>query len=132
MRVSTRTALQLLPFAAAIMADSCIDPLAAAHAAPDGAPPSVTVSVKDLDLRSQIGAVSAYVRIRNAARSVCGFVDVVFPEERAAWDRCVDEAIGTVVARLGEAKLTECYLAKTHRSQLRTTGEISSDGQTIR
>jgi len=132
MPMSIRTALQALPFAAAMIVVSCIDPLAAAYAASGRAPPSVTVSVKDLDLKTQVGAITAYVRIRNAARSVCGFVDVVFPEERVAWGRCVDEAIGSAVAKLGEAKLTDCYLAKTHRSHLNTTAQISRAAQTVR
>jgi len=132
MRMSKLTALQVLPVAVALMADSCIDSRNAAYAAPGREAPSVRVSVKDLDLTTHAGAVTAYSRIRNAARSVCGSVDTIFPEERAAWDRCVDEAIGSAVAKLGGAKLTDYYLTKTHRPHLITAAEISSVAERVR
>lgn len=125
MHMSKRAALQVLPVAVAMMADSCIDPQFSAYAAPGREPSSVRVSVRDLDLRSHAGAVTAYSRIRNAARSVCGPVDIALPEEKAAWDRCVDKAIGSAVAKLGDAELTDYYLAKTHRAHLTATAEIS-------
>ena len=125
MQMSKRTALQVLPVAVAMMADSCIDSGNAAYAAVGGEPPSVRVSAEDPNLTTHAGAVTLYQRIRNAARSVCGPVDIALPEEKAAWDRCVDEAIGGAVAKLGSAKLTEYYLAKTHRPHLITTAEIS-------
>jgi UrcA family protein len=125
MQMSKRTALQVLPVAVAMMADSCIDSRNAAYAAVGREPPSIRVSVKDLNLTTQAGAAALYQRIRNAARTVCGPVDIALPEEKAAWDRCVDEAVGSAVAKLGSAKLTEYYLAKTHRPHLITTAEIS-------
>jgi len=125
MQMSKRTALRVLPVAVAMMADSGIDSRNAAYAAVGRETASVRVSVKDLNLTTHAGAVTLYWRIRNAARSVCGPVDIALPEEKAAWDRCVDEAIGSVVAKLGSAKLTEYYLAKTHRPHSITTAEIS-------
>jgi UrcA family protein len=125
MQISKRTALQVLPVAVAMMADSGIESRNAAYAGVGREPPSVRVSVKDLDLTTHAGAAALYQRIRNAARSACGSVDIVLPEEKAAWDRCVDEAIGSAVAKLGSAKLTEYYLAKTHRPHSITTAEIS-------
>jgi UrcA family protein len=125
MQISKRTALQVLPVAVAMMADSGIDSRNSAYAAVGREPPSVRVSVKDLNLTTPAGAAAVYVRIRNAARSVCGAVDIALPEEKAAWDRCVDEAIGSAVAKLGSAKLTEHYLARTHRPHLITTAKIS-------
>jgi UrcA family protein len=121
MRMFKRTALQVLPLVAAMMADCCIDSRTAAYAAPGRVSSSLAVSVKDLDLTTHAGAVRAYSRIRNAARSVCGIVDV-FPEERAARDKCVDEAIASAVAKLGIDTLTDYYLAKTHPSHLISTG----------
>ena len=132
MHISKRTALQVLPVAVAMMADSCIDSRNAAYAAPGREPPSVTVSVKDLNLTTHAGAVTAYARIRNAARSVCGSVDIALPQEKAAWDKCVDEAIGGAVAKLGRAMLTDYYLAKTHRPHLITTAGISQAAAHVR
>ena len=122
-----RTALGVLPLAAALMADSCIDGRTAAYAATLREPPSVTVSLKDLDLRTPAGTATAYLRIRNAARSVCGIADV-FPGEKAAWDRCVQEAIGSAVARLRVARLTDYYLARTQQVD-RTRREISTGSE---
>ena len=125
MQMFKHTALQVLPVAVVMMADSCIDSRDAAYAAVGREPPSVRVSVRDLDLTTHAGAATLYQRIRNAARSVCGPVDGALPGEKAAWDRCVDEAIGSAVAKLGSAKLTEYYLARTHRPHSITTAEIS-------
>jgi UrcA family protein len=131
MHISKCTALQVLPVAVTILADSCIDSRNAAYAAPGREPRSVTVSVKNLDLTTHMGAVTAYWRIRNAARSVCGPVDVALPEEKSAWDRCVDEAIGRAVAKLGGAKLTDYYLAKTHRPHLIMRTETSKAAERV-
>jgi UrcA family protein len=116
MATSRRIALRMLPVAVALLADSCIDLGSVAYATPE--PHAVRVSVADLDLTTHAGAVTAYRRIRNAARSVCGTVDRIFPEERAAWDRCVDEAVGTAIARLGAARLTEYHLAQSRHPLL--------------
>ena len=121
MQMFKRTALQVLPVAVVMMAGSCSDSRNAAYAAVGREPPSVRVSVRDLDLTTHAGAATLYQRIRNAARSVCGPVDGALPGEKAAWDRCVDEAIGSAVAKLGSAKLTEYYLARTHRPHSITT-----------
>jgi UrcA family protein len=125
MQMFKRTALQVLPVAVVMMAGSCIDSRNTAYAAVGREPLSVRVSVRDLDLTTHAGAARLYQRIRNAARSVCGPVDGALPGEKAAWDRCVDEAIGSAVAKLGSAKLTEHYLARTHRPHSITTAEIS-------
>ena len=122
MQMSARTALLVPLVAATTMADSCIDSRSAVYAADGREPQSVRVSVKDLDVTTHAGAAALYWRIRNAARSACGSVDSALPEEKAAWDRCVDEAIGRAVAKVGRAKLTDYYLAKTtHRPHLIAT-----------
>ena len=101
-------------------------PFSNRYAAAGREPSSRRVSLKDLDLTSHAGAIAAYWRIRNAARSVCGPVDTALPEEKAAWDRCVDSAIASAVAKLRDAGLTDYYLAQTHRAHLMTSAEISA------
>jgi len=125
MQMSKLTALQVLPVAVAMMANPGIDSRSAAYAAVGHEPSAIRVAVKDLDLTTHAGATTLYQRIRNAARSACGPVDSALTEEKAAWDRCVDEAIGSAVAKVGSAKLTEYYLAKTHHPHLITTAGIS-------
>jgi len=106
---------------AIVAADSCI----AAYAAPAVPLPSVRVSVKDLNLTTHAGAAMAYVRIRNAARSVCGVVDLALTEERFARDKCVDAAILRAVAELASPTLTEYYWAKTRGVHRETMAQIS-------
>ena len=126
MQMSVRTALQPPLVVLAMMADPCIDSRSAVYAADGREPPSVRVSVKELDVTTDAGAATLYRRIRSAAQSACGSVDIALPEEKAAWDRCVDDAIGRAVAKVGSVKLTDYYLAKTtHRPHSITTGQIS-------
>ena len=133
MHMSVRTALQAPLVAVAMIADSCIDSRNAVYAADGREPRSVRVSVKDLDVTTQAGAAALYWRIRNAARSACGAVDSALPEEKAAWDGCVDEAIGRAVAKVASAKLTDYYLAKTtHRPHLIRKAEISKAADRVR
>lgn len=77
------------------------------------------VSFADLDLTSTKGTVTLYTRIRNAARTVCGPVDIDLPDDSADWTRCVDDAIANAVATVGDANLTDYYLVKTNRSHTR-------------
>ena len=125
MFVSNRAVLQILPVAIAVIAGACVDYRNVAYAAPGREPASVRVPVKDLDLTTHLGVVTLYRRIRDAARSVCGDADIVFPEKRAESDRCVDEAIGNAVAMVGNANLTEYYVTKAHRAQLITPAQKS-------
>jgi len=117
MLISARSVI----LAIVVVVGSCL----AAWAVSGHEPPSVTVSLRDLDLTTHVGVAAAYSRIRNAARSVCGPVDIFLAEERAARDQCVDEAILRAVTGLGSANLTDYYLAKTHRARLGTTAQIS-------
>jgi UrcA family protein len=129
MSVHKRTVLQVLTVVLAMTSGACVDSGNAAYAAPSRKPTSVRVPVKDLDLTTHVGVIALYRRIRAAARSVCGDADIVFLEQRAESDRCVDEAIGNAVAKVGNAGLTDYYLTKTHRAQSFTTAQNSKVGK---
>lgn len=90
-----------------------------AHAADwsHGVQRSLTVSFADLDLTNRQGTVTLYTRIRNAARTVCGPVDIGLADDQAEWARCVDDAIANAVAKVGDANLTDYYLVRTNRSR---------------
>lgn len=77
---------------------------------------SVKVSFADLNLANRQGAVTLYTRIRNAARSVCGPVDLALPADREGWKKCVNDAIASAVAKVGDANLMDYHLAQTKRS----------------
>lgn len=88
-----------------------------------GAPTSLYVQVSALDFSTPERVAELYRRIRNAARSVCGYADSRFREEQAAWDECVEEAIGRAVTRVDNATLTDYYLARTKRGRTAPTTE---------
>jgi UrcA family protein len=94
-------------------------------------PPSVKVLFSDLDLSSQHGTATLYTRIVNAARTVCGPVDISLVEERVNWEQCVDRSIAYAVAKVGNSNLTAYFLAKTRRSYAIGTAQISVPGPVV-
>jgi UrcA family protein len=68
--------------------------------------PSLAVQYHSTDLNTPRGVAVLYRRIRAAASSVCGSYDGVLLEEKLAWDRCVDEAVATAVARVHSERLS--------------------------
>ena len=97
---------------------------AAQAAAKDGTR-SVTVRISDLDITTQQGAATAYARIRNAAREVCGPVDIALPDERAFWDHCVSESIINAAAKVDSPSFTAYCLTRTQRRRVAAGGEIA-------
>ena len=127
MKTLTRTAFRFLQLALVALAGLSVNPQNVARAADPGrdAPPSVKVRISDLDLASPEGTATLYMRIRNAARTVCGTMDIRLLEEKTVWDRCVNESIANAVTEVGSANLTAYYLARTHRSHALATAQIS-------
>jgi UrcA family protein len=124
---SVQAIFRLLPVALVAAQGFIVTPENVARAAPlgDDTLASVTVSFSDLDLSKPQGTAVLYLRIRNAARVVCGPVDIALLEEQASWVRCVNEAIATGVAKVGNANLTAYYLDKTNGSPSLVTARIS-------
>jgi UrcA family protein len=90
-----------------------------------GAPPmSLTVQLGDLSTPD--GVATLYARIRNAARTVCGYADNHFYQARAQWNGCVDRTIGHAIARVGNAKLTAYYRARSGRARSLPLAKIPS------
>jgi UrcA family protein len=126
MNTSIRTPFRLLPLALLALACASVSPQNVARAAGwSRDAPSVTVSFSDLDLSKPRGTATLYTRIRNAARTVCGTIDIALVEEKVNWDECVDRSIANAVAKVGDPSLTAYYLAKTHRSYAIDTAQIS-------
>jgi UrcA family protein len=105
MNTSARTVFCFLPFVLLSLAAG-VNPQAK-H--------SRKISFADLDLTRRQGTVTLYWRILNAARAVCGPVDIGLSDDQADWERCVDDAIANAVAKVGDANLTDYYLVKTNR-----------------
>lgn len=78
------------------------------------APLSVRVHVGDLDLTTRAGVETLYTRIHNAAHVVCGpYEGGIGVAPFLAWRKCVDHAMDSAIARVGNADLTAYRLAKT-------------------
>jgi UrcA family protein len=133
MNDSKLTALRVLPLAIAVVAGGGMNPGNTACASDHGgAPTSMKVRLNATDLSARDGVAALYRRIRNAARSVCGYADNHFPEEQAAWNECVDEAIGHAVAQVGNADLTNYYLARAGRGHAIPTTQTSKVADRVR
>jgi UrcA family protein len=125
----TRTPSRLLSLGLLVVAGAILFPPDTAHAASrSGDPHSVTVRFSDLDLNTAQGTATLYARIRNAARTVCGPVDIGLVEEKQIWDHCVDWSLAAAVAKLANAKLTAYYLARTRSRHAVVAADIAQAG----
>ncbi len=118
MDTSTRTGFPFLPVALICFAVAGVNPTNVARAADRSykAQPSLKVSFGDLDLTSSQGTATLYSRIRNAARTVCGPVDRLLPDDWWDWTRCVNDTIADAVAKVGDANLKAYHRIRTNRS----------------
>ncbi len=73
---------------------------------------AVVVKYGDLNLNSQAGIASLHKRIRNAAESVCNELETRILGLREAYDSCVDLAVNSGVAAVGNVNLTQFHLVK--------------------
>ena len=127
MNSSTPTVFRFLPLALIVLAGASVKPQTVARAADRrlDAPRTMKVFFSEVDLTKPEGTAILYTRIRNAARTVCGPVDIALQEERAYWNRCVNESIANAVAKVGNANLTAYHLAKTNGSHAIAAAQIS-------
>jgi UrcA family protein len=127
MSYSTRTVFRFLVPGLIAITIATVNPRNVARGAEQSpAAPSLKVSFAGLDLTKPRGTAILYARIRNAARTVCGSVDVFIWEEKASWNRCVDKAIADAVAKVGDDHLTAYYLARTNRHRAIVTAQTST------
>jgi UrcA family protein len=133
MKAARPTALPVLPLAIGLVAGAGMNPgMTAWASAPGDAPAFRTVQVRAMDLSTPDGVAALYRRIRNAARSVCGYADNRFREEQTAWDDCVDRSIAHAVARVGNTELTDYYLARARRGHATPPTEVSKVAERAR
>ena len=78
-------------------------------AARDAEAPSVTLRYSSANLDTAQGVGILYRRIHSAASSVCGVYDRALSEEKAQWDKCVNEAVATAVASVHSERLSAYY-----------------------
>ena len=79
------------------------------------APPqvrSVTVSFRDLDLSSPVGATTLYKRIKSAAKQVCGYegTDLI---SKSIWNGCYTTAIANAVGKVNSPLLTAVHTGRS-------------------
>ena len=75
----------------------------------------VVVHFGDLNLNSEAGVASLHKRIRNAAVSVCGPLDLRILGLRDAFDECVKEATNNGVAAVANPNLSNFHANKGKR-----------------
>jgi len=76
--------------------------------------PALTVHYSDLNMNSEAGVATLYNRIRHAAQQVCGEVDSRRLDEAAAAQACVNQAIGSSVAAVGNPQLDREFMVRVH------------------
>jgi UrcA family protein len=82
----------------------------------EGPAPTKIVSYSDLDLDSEAGARTLYVRLRAASRQVCtGFEGTESVQQHSEWLRCYSTALSSAVSQVNSASLSSLY----HQSQVR-------------
>jgi UrcA family protein len=72
----------------------------------------VVVRYGDLNLSSQAGVSSLHKRIRNAAESVCGELNIRVLGLRDEYDACVKEAVAKGIADVANPNLTNFHRSK--------------------
>jgi UrcA family protein len=75
---------------------------------------ALTVHYSDLNMNTDAGVATLYNRIRHAAQQVCGDVDPRRLDEAAAAQTCVNHAIATSVAAVGNKQLDREFMARVH------------------
>ena len=107
--------------ALAMAASTVIPSLAQGHVQSDIQ--SETVRFDDLNLTSQTGVQTLYLRIRRAANDVCGLA--VLPGARVpsvAWKKCVSASVHQAVLKVNRPSLTAYYTDHLRATAYRTTG----------
>ena len=83
---------------------------------------SLRLQLTEHALETPQGVALTYTRIREAARSVCGYADRAFRQELDDWNECVAATIRHTVSQIGNPTLTDFYLTRSgaprsHRSE---------------
>jgi UrcA family protein len=73
---------------------------------------SRVVQFGELNLNTRAGVATLHKRIRNAAESVCGSLNLPVLGLRDAFDQCVAEAVAHAVASVGNPNLSEFHANK--------------------
>jgi UrcA family protein len=81
------------------------------------APAHMTVSYADLNLDSDAGITALYMRLRHAARQVCGDWDTTSLSRGLETTKCINNAMSQAVAQVNSPMLTSLYEAKTGKRE---------------
>ena len=109
--------------AATLAALTLIGTASLAHAAAPSNTEQVVVRFDDLNLATPAGLQALYLRIQNAARSVCGSAEL--PGSRVAseaWTDCVTASIRGAISEVNQPALTAYYATQLRPGVARTSG----------
>lgn len=107
--------------AVAILASTLTASLAQARV--QGEVRSETVRFDDLNLASPAGVQALYLRIRTAARDVCGPSEITGERAAsAAWKDCVNASVNQAVRKVDHPLLSAYYSERLRASAFRNSG----------
>ena len=102
--------------AATLAALTLLGTASLAHAAAPSVSEQVVVRFDDLNLATPAGLQALYLRIQNAARSVCGTPETLGTRVASqAWKECVSTSVRDAIFKVNRPALTAYYA-----TQLRT------------
>jgi len=102
--------MKTLPIVFVSVLTSAISPLSEAAVQPETR--SLEVSYADLDLTKEAGAERLYLRIRSAARSVCGTPGLQQIINVSRIRQCAEDATARAIAQVNSPALTRYYEEK--------------------
>jgi UrcA family protein len=74
---------------------------------------SVRVNYADLNLTNDAGITALYARLRNAAGTVCGSVDIGNLRQFADWSQCRNGALTSAIEKVNHPALSDLHRQKT-------------------
>lgn len=95
--------IKLLPAAVALTLSGLANASISSHLE------SVTVKYGDLNLNTRTGVATLHARLKSAAKTVCGPLDIRVLGLRDEYDRCVSDAVKQSVAAVGNEELSRYH-----------------------
>ena len=76
-----------------------------------------TVHFGDLNLDTEQGAQTLYVRLRSAAKQVCAPIESIELSRRLVWETCINNAVADAVQQVDKTMLSALHVRAVNRSK---------------
>jgi UrcA family protein len=119
MKIATKTQFNSTTsmLAAGLFALLCAASGGRALAAEPSQPLTKTVHFGDLNLDSEQGAQTLYVRLRGAAKQVCSPLESIELSRRLVWETCINNAVADAVQQVDKTMLSALHVRAVNRSK---------------